>query len=174
MKSSLIVSIMTKLRKFEYYVFYIKKLVLISSVCWFAGRLGFYISLEFFMMGKSRTQVLFQHLYYEVDESYNLTVPAAGKPAYAHIEANSVYGALHGLQTLSQLCGYNFKTRLIEINMVPWTVFDQPRFPYHGLLIDTSRHYIPLSVIKKAIDSMTYAKLVRTALLNSGIGVHTS
>ncbi|KMT14684.1 hypothetical protein BVRB_4g074520 [Beta vulgaris subsp. vulgaris] len=98
-------------------------------------------------------------LYYEVDESYNLTVPAAGKPVYAHIEANSVYGALHGLQTLSQLCGYNFKTRLIEINMVPWTVFDQPRFPYRGLLIDTSRHYLPLSVIKKVIDSMAYAKL---------------
>ncbi|KNA16254.1 hypothetical protein SOVF_090820 [Spinacia oleracea] len=98
-------------------------------------------------------------LHSEVDESYNLTVPASGKPAYAHIEANSVYGALHGLQTFSQLCGYNIRTRLIEVGMVPWTIFDYPRFSYRGLLIDTSRHYLPMPVIKKVIDSMTYAKL---------------
>lgn len=98
-------------------------------------------------------------LHYDVDESYNLSVPAAGNPAYAHIEANSVYGALHGLQTFSQLCHYNFRTRLIEIGLVPWIITDQPRFPYRGLLIDTSRHYLPMPVIKKVIDSMTYAKL---------------
>lgn len=98
-------------------------------------------------------------LEYGVDESYNLTVPASGKPAYAHIEANSVYGALHGLQTFSQLCSYNFRFKLIEISKVPWTVSDEPRFPYRGLLIDTSRHYLPVPVIKKVIDSMTYAKL---------------
>ncbi|KAL2941429.1 Beta-hexosaminidase 3 [Bienertia sinuspersici] len=108
-------------------------------------------------------------LQHGVDESYNLTIPASGKPAYAHIEANSVYGALHGLQTFSQLCAYNFKTRLVELSMVPWTIFDQPRFPYRGLLIDTSRHYLPLPVIKKVIDSMTYAKLVTIVLLSSSI-----
>lgn len=98
-------------------------------------------------------------LHYDVDESYNISVPAAGKPSYAHIEANTVYGALHGLQTFSQLCNYNFKTRLIEVASVPWSIFDEPRFPYRGLLIDTSRHYLPLLVIKNVIDSMTYAKL---------------
>ncbi|CAO2837460.1 unnamed protein product [Amaranthus hypochondriacus] len=104
-------------------------------------------------------QSLSDELHYDIDESYNLTIPAAGKPAYAHIEAKSVYGALHGFQTLSQLCSYNFKTRLIEIDMVPWIISDQPRFPYRGLLIDTARHFLPLPVIKKVIDSMTYAKL---------------
>ncbi|GAB4836057.1 Beta-hexosaminidase 3 [Ancistrocladus abbreviatus] len=34
-----------------------------------------------------------------------------------------------------------------------------PRLPYRGLLIDTSRHYLPLPVIKSVIDSMVYAKL---------------
>ncbi|GMH11424.1 hypothetical protein Nepgr_013265 [Nepenthes gracilis] len=95
-------------------------------------------------------------LQYGVDESYKLTVPG---PGYAHIEAPTVYGALHGLQTFSQLCHFNFKTRVIEVNLVPWTIIDMPRFPYRGLLIDTARHYLPLPVIKNVIDSMTYAKL---------------
>lgn len=107
----------------------------------------------------SRTALKNHPVAYGVDESYNLSIPAAGNPTYAHIEANSVYGAVHGLQTFSQLCNYNFKTRLIEVGLVPWTIVDGPRFPYRGLLIDTSRHYLPLPVIKNVIDSMTYAKL---------------
>ncbi|KAH9622782.1 hypothetical protein KSS87_007378 [Heliosperma pusillum] len=100
-------------------------------------------------------------LHYDVDESYNLSIPVAGsgKPAYASIEANTVYGALHGLQTFSQLCQYNTRNRLVEIRLAPWTVIDEPRFPYRGLLIDTARHYLPLPVIKNVIDSMAYAKL---------------
>ncbi|KAJ8450558.1 hypothetical protein Cgig2_020195 [Carnegiea gigantea] len=123
----------------------------------------------------SRTALKNHPVAYGVDESYNLSIPAAGNPTYAHIEANfcdgtfqanSVYGALHGLQTFSQLCNYNFKTRLIEVGLVPWTIVDGPRFPYRGLLIDTSRHYLPLPVIKNVIDSMTYAKLVRLYCYN--------
>lgn len=36
------------------------------------------------------TFLLVLQLYYEVDESYNLTVPAAGKPVYAHIEVREL------------------------------------------------------------------------------------
>ncbi|OMO99882.1 hypothetical protein CCACVL1_03565 [Corchorus capsularis] len=75
------------------------------------------------------------------------------------MQAQTVYGALHGFQTFSQLCQFNFKSKVIEVNMAPWTIIDQPRFSYRGLLIDTSRHYLPLPVIKNVIDSMTYAKL---------------
>ncbi|KAK4605666.1 hypothetical protein RGQ29_000106 [Quercus rubra] len=98
-------------------------------------------------------------LQYGIDESYKLSVPASGKPGYAYLEAHTVYGALHGFQTFSQLCLFNFTTRVIEVPMVPWTVIDQPRFSFRGLLIDTSRHYLPLPVIKNVIDSMAYAKL---------------
>lgn len=98
-------------------------------------------------------------LQYGVDESYKLHVPPPGKGVYAHIEAQTVYGALHGLQTFSQLGHFNFTKRVIEVHQVPWTINDQPRFSYRGLLIDTSRHYLPLPVIKNVIDSMTYAKL---------------
>ncbi|KAG2713485.1 hypothetical protein I3760_04G178100 [Carya illinoinensis] len=98
-------------------------------------------------------------LRYGIDESYKLSVPDSGKPVYAHLEAQTIYGALHGLQTFSQLCYFNFTLEVIQVPRVPWTVIDKPRFSYRGLLIDTSRHYLPLPVIKKVIDSMTYAKL---------------
>ncbi|XP_010528624.2 PREDICTED: beta-hexosaminidase 3 [Tarenaya hassleriana] len=100
-----------------------------------------------------------EELHYGVDESYKLVVPSPEMPSYAHLEAKSVYGALHGLQTFSQLCQFNFKQRVVEIAMTPWSITDGPRFSYRGLLIDTSRHYLPLQTIKKVIDSMAYAKL---------------
>ncbi|XP_042038795.1 beta-hexosaminidase 3-like isoform X1 [Salvia splendens] len=98
-------------------------------------------------------------LQHGTDESYELHVPAKGNPLYARIEAKTVYGALHGLETFSQVCHYNISSRGIQVHQVPWTIVDQPRFSYRGLLIDTSRHYLPVLVIKKVIDSMAYAKL---------------
>ncbi|WMV53360.1 hypothetical protein MTR67_046745 [Solanum verrucosum] len=98
-------------------------------------------------------------LQYGVDESYNLTIPEKGNPAFAYLTAKTVYGALHGFQTFSQACHFNLTTRSIEVHQVPWTIVDRPRFSYRGLLIDTSRHYLPLPVILKVIDSMAYAKL---------------
>ncbi|KAG8380367.1 hypothetical protein BUALT_Bualt06G0008100 [Buddleja alternifolia] len=98
-------------------------------------------------------------LQHGIDESYKLHIPEKGNPLYAHLVAQTVYGALHGLQTFSQVCHFNFTSRGIVVNQVPWTIVDQPRFSYRGLLIDTSRHYLPLPIIKKVIDSMAYAKL---------------
>ncbi|KAK3135557.1 hypothetical protein QOZ80_5BG0420340 [Eleusine coracana subsp. coracana] len=98
-------------------------------------------------------------LNFGMDESYKLSVPATGSPLYAQIEAQTVYGALHALETFSQLCTFDFNARLIELHSAPWTILDTPRFPYRGLLIDTSRHFLPVPVIKSVIDSMTYSKL---------------
>ncbi|KAL6909976.1 hypothetical protein ACP4OV_001234 [Aristida adscensionis] len=98
-------------------------------------------------------------LNFGVDESYNLFVPASGNPLHAQIEAQTVFGALHALETFSQLCSFGFDSRLIELHSAPWSILDMPRFPYRGLLIDTSRHYLPVPVIKSVIDSMTYSKL---------------
>ncbi|KAG9141578.1 hypothetical protein Leryth_026539 [Lithospermum erythrorhizon] len=96
-------------------------------------------------------------LQYGVDESYKLLISAQGD--LVNLEAETIYGALHGLQTFSQLCRFISKTRAIEVHQVPWIIVDEPRFSYRGLLIDTSRHYLPLPVMKKVINSMTYAKL---------------
>ncbi|XP_078182328.1 beta-hexosaminidase 3-like [Carex rostrata] len=98
-------------------------------------------------------------LNYGVDESYYLNIPAKGSQLYAQIEAKTIFGALHALETFSQLCYFNFTTKVVELHAAPWTINDLPRFPYRGLLIDTSRHYLPVPVIKSVIDSMTYSKL---------------
>ncbi|KAI3923500.1 hypothetical protein MKW92_028357 [Papaver armeniacum] len=98
-------------------------------------------------------------LEYGIDESYNLYIPSNKDSIYAHLQAQTVYGALHGLQTFSQLCQFNFITKTIEVQRAPWSIADEPRFSYRGLLIDTSRHYLPLPTIKKVIDAMAYTKL---------------
>ena len=81
------------------------------------------------------------------DESYTLTIQA---PA-SQIEANTVYGALHALETFSQ------KIDRIFINGT--TIHDFPRFHFRASMIDTSRHWYPLTTIKQHLDAMAYAKM---------------
>ncbi|XP_029126540.1 beta-hexosaminidase 1 [Cajanus cajan] len=97
-----------------------------------------------------------------VDESYNLFVswPQVHSGAgQVTIEANTVFGALRGLETFSQLCSFDYTTKTVQIYKAPWSIQDKPRFPYRGLMLDTSRHYLPVDVIKQIIESMSYAKL---------------
>lgn len=35
---------------------------------------------------------------------------------------------------------------------------DFPRFAYRGILLDTARHFIPVPILKKQIDAMSYNK----------------
>ncbi|GLT50891.1 hypothetical protein SLA2020_243460 [Shorea laevis] len=97
-----------------------------------------------------------------VDESYSLTVAKRDAQSIvweATIEANTVYGALRGLETFCQLCAFDYGTKSVQIYKAPWYIQDKPRFAYRGLLLDTSRHYLPTEVIKQIIESMSYAKL---------------
>uniref|UniRef100_A0A0D9WC22 Beta-hexosaminidase n=2 Tax=Leersia perrieri TaxID=77586 RepID=A0A0D9WC22_9ORYZ len=98
-----------------------------------------------------------------VDESYRIYVAAKGGVNSivdgATIEANTIYGAIRGLETFSQLCVFNYDTKNVEVRHAPWYIQDEPRFAFRGLLLDTSRHFLPVDVIKKVIDSMSYSKL---------------
>ena len=92
-----------------------------------------------------------------VDESYTLEIPEDGSEAI--ITAANAFGAMHGLETFSQLVEFDAETMTYVIRNAPWSIKDEPRFPHRGILMDTSRHYESLPSIKKLIDSMTYAKL---------------
>ena len=92
----------------------------------------------------------------ETDESYTLSVPASGE---ATISAKTVFGAMHALETLSQLIVFNFDTQSYGIAHAPWSIDDAPRFHHREVLVDTSRHFQPVETLKKLIQSFTYSKV---------------
>jgi hexosaminidase len=85
------------------------------------------------------------------DESYELTVSDSG----AKLTAPTSLGVLRGLQTFLQL---------VEITPTGFAapaviIKDQPRFPWRGTMIDVSRHFIPIDVLKRNLDGMAAVKL---------------
>ena len=42
---------------------------------------------------------------------------------------------------------------------MPISVDDKPEFKWRGLMIDSSRHFLPVSEIKKTVDSLMYNKM---------------
>lgn len=65
---------------------------------------------------------------------------------------------MRGLETFSQLFEKN-ESDVYTIYGLPVAIDDTPNFLWRALMIDTSRHFLPLATIKKAIDSMMYSKL---------------
>ncbi|KAI8847867.1 glycoside hydrolase superfamily [Chytridium lagenaria] len=41
----------------------------------------------------------------------------------------------------------------------PWSINDSPAYPHRGLLLDTSRHYIPVPSLLRTIEGLAYSKL---------------
>jgi hexosaminidase len=86
-----------------------------------------------------------------MEESYSISV----KGNQLILQANNTIAAMRGMETILQLLtsddiGYYFPE--VEIN-------DAPRFPWRGLMIDVSRHFIPLEVLKRNIEAMSEVKM---------------
>ena len=85
------------------------------------------------------------------DESYTLDV----NPTTATLTAPNTLGILRGLETFLQLVqptAQGFAAPAVHIE-------DRPRFPWRGLMIDVSRHFIPMSALMRNVDAMAAVKL---------------
>ncbi|GAA6219260.1 beta-hexosaminidase subunit beta [Lates japonicus] len=85
------------------------------------------------------------------DESYELSVDLP----FAVLKAPKVWGALHGLETFSQLV-YEDEYGAKSVNAT--TISDFPRFAHRGILLDSSRHFLPIKVILANLETMAMNK----------------
>ncbi|XP_055943697.1 beta-hexosaminidase subunit alpha-like [Argiope bruennichi] len=94
--------------------------------------------------------------YEDMDEQYLIKVNTPDYQNQALLYATTVWGALRGLETFSQLV-YQIQHGVFAINTS--IVLDFPRFSYRGLLLDTSRHFIPVPLILQNLDAMAQTKM---------------
>jgi len=92
-----------------------------------------------------------------IDESYKLVIRGGNKPV--QIAAKTIFGAYHAFETLAQLIEFDFDTGAYKIPNTPWIIEDTPRFRHRGILMDTARHFLPLTFIKRLIDSLRLVKM---------------
>lgn len=85
------------------------------------------------------------------DERYSLVIASSG----ATLRAATVVGALRGLETVLQLVEGDGST----FSLPALTIDDAPRFPWRGLLVDVSRHFMPVEQVKRTLDGMALVKL---------------
>ncbi|XP_028106293.1 beta-hexosaminidase 2 [Camellia sinensis] len=96
-------------------------------------------------------------LHHGVNESYTLTIPPAGDGAVsagANITAETVWGAMRGLETFSQLV-WGDPTRVAG----GLYIADWPIFGHRGVILDTSRNYYGVDDILRTIGGMSENKL---------------
>ncbi|MCL7036731.1 hypothetical protein MKW94_028558 [Papaver nudicaule] len=90
-------------------------------------------------------------LQHGVDESYVLTIPTVGS---ANLTAPTVWGAMRGLETFSQLVWGN--PLLVGTGLY---ISDRPIFGHRGVMLDTSRNYYGVEDIIRTIEAMSANKL---------------
>ncbi len=86
-----------------------------------------------------------------MDESYVLNINEDGLQLTAHTDV----GVLRGIETFLQLLDADEKGYFLPAVYIR----DEPRFPWRGLMIDVSRHFLPIEVIKRNLDGMAAAKM---------------
>ena len=85
------------------------------------------------------------------DESYVLEIAPSG----ARLTAPTTTGVLRGFETFAQLIApgpEGFDAPAVHIE-------DRPRFPWRGLMLDVSRHWMPVEVVRRNLDAMAAVKL---------------
>ena len=92
-------------------------------------------------------------------ESYRLYADRRG----IEIRAGDVPGTFYALQTVRQALPSAIESDVffpdVQWKVPSMTVFDAPRFPYRGLMVDVSRYFLPKEDLLDIIDCMAMLKL---------------
>ena len=86
--------------------------------------------------------------------TYTVDIESTPYP-YCQITANNMFGAYYAFLTVAQLCDTSGSEQAIRTARI----VDFPRFDFRGLLIDSARHFLPVSYIKRVIDNMALLRL---------------
>lgn len=86
-----------------------------------------------------------------MNEAYTISADSGR----VRIMAEAEWGVMHALETFAQLIHQIDHYSAVNTTFIS----DFPRFAFRGLLIDTSRHFLPVSVIKATITAMSWNKL---------------
>jgi hexosaminidase len=122
---------------------------------WFAEQLRSEFGIAADVTSESRRRSAFRFLLDTTlpEEGYRLRIEPRGVTIMG-APAGVFYGAQSVLQLAAARGGTTFILPAAEIQ-------DQPRFPYRGLHLDTSRHMFPVEFLKRYLDWMARYKLNR-------------
>uniref|UniRef100_A0A914EKU3 Beta-hexosaminidase n=1 Tax=Acrobeloides nanus TaxID=290746 RepID=A0A914EKU3_9BILA len=90
----------------------------------------------------------------EMNEQYTLVMDPSSPTAT--LIAEEVWGALRGLESFSHLV---FKGANNNWFVKTATIIDKPRFQHRGTMLDSSRHFISISLIKRNLELMAMNKM---------------
>lgn len=91
---------------------------------------------------------------YPQAETYELIIDSTG----VSITAFDINGVFYAINTFKQVMLLSEqKNGVIQLpNLI---VFDSPKFPHRGLLLDCSRHFFSVATVKKYIDLLAFYKM---------------
>lgn len=94
----------------------------------------------------------FDRIDHPIPGAYQMEVNAKG----VYIGGDNATGTFYGIQTLLQLLPTQ-KASSLPVSYL--SIKDHPRFQYRGLHLDVSRHFAPLSFVKRYIDYIALHKM---------------
>jgi hexosaminidase len=83
-------------------------------------------------------------------EAYELDV----RPDGIEIRASAKGGAYYGLQTVAQLLAMSENGKIAAVSLK-----DRPAFTWRGVMLDVSRTFMPVNLVKRYIDLFSFYKL---------------
>lgn len=118
--------------------------------CFWAGQLS---TVDIWLMNSCAAEDL---PHPDMDEHYQIKIDSPDQPGKARIIATTVWGMMRGVESFTHLLVEASEQGLYRVNSTQ--IMDFPRFSHRGFLIDTSRHFLPVSHIKLFLDALAINK----------------